>query len=156
MLSRICKMLRLLEGVVSLRGREDVAVWLMELCGGYSTKSGYEAMAEGYVTDVHVDGLIPSCNILWSLKIPFRIKAFWWRSFLNILPTKDQLSRRVSESKYLDFDKLNTMAKSYTLLGSKVLSDVHVVSKLRDVGAIILGKTSPSKWYGVPKVDLQL
>lgn len=56
----------------------------------------------------------------------------------------------------MDFDKLNTMAKSYTLLGSKVPSDVHVVSKLRDVGAIILGKTSPSKWYGVPEVDLQL
>lgn len=94
MLPRICQMLRLLEGVVSWRGSEDVAVWLMEQCGGYSTKSGYEAMAEGYVTDVHVDGIIPACNILWSLKIPFRIKAFWWRSFLNILPMKDQLSRR--------------------------------------------------------------
>ncbi|XP_058767458.1 probable amidase At4g34880 [Vicia villosa] len=47
------------------------------------------------------------------------------------------------------FDKLNTTAGSYALLGSKVPRDAHVVSKLRDAGAIILGKTSLSEWYGV-------
>jgi amidase len=47
------------------------------------------------------------------------------------------------------FDKLNTTAGSYALVGSKVPRDAHVVSKLRDAGAIILGKTSLSEWYGV-------
>ena len=46
------------------------------------------------------------------------------------------------------FDKLNTTAGSYALLGSKVPRDAHVVSKLRDAGAIILGKTSLPEWYG--------
>ncbi|XP_058768675.1 probable amidase At4g34880 [Vicia villosa] len=45
-------------------------------------------------------------------------------------------------------DKLNTTAGSYALLGSKVPRDAHVVSKLRDAGAIILGKTSLPVWYG--------
>jgi len=47
------------------------------------------------------------------------------------------------------FDKLNTTAGSYALLGSKVPRDAHVVLKLREAGAIILGKTSLSEWYGV-------
>ncbi|PNY02044.1 amidase C869.01-like protein [Trifolium pratense] len=47
------------------------------------------------------------------------------------------------------FDKLNTTAGSFALLGSKVPRDAHVVSKLRDAGAIILGKTSLSEWYGI-------
>jgi len=47
------------------------------------------------------------------------------------------------------FDKLNTTAGSYALLGSKVPRDAHVVSKLRDAGAIILGKTSLPEWYGI-------
>ncbi|CAI8616796.1 unnamed protein product [Vicia faba] len=50
---------------------------------------------------------------------------------------------------FATFDKLNTTAGSYALLGSKVPRDAHVVSKLRDAGAIILGKTSLSEWYGV-------
>ncbi|KAI5388064.1 hypothetical protein KIW84_073957 [Lathyrus oleraceus] len=45
-------------------------------------------------------------------------------------------------------DKLNNTAGSYALFGSKVPRDAHVVSKLRDAGAIILGKTSLPVWYG--------
>ncbi|TKY67689.1 carbon-nitrogen ligase, with glutamine as amido-N-donor [Spatholobus suberectus] len=46
-------------------------------------------------------------------------------------------------------DKLNTTAGSYALLGSKVARDAHVVARLRDAGAIILGKASQSEWYGI-------
>lgn len=44
-------------------------------------------------------------------------------------------------------DKLNTTAGSYALLGSKVPRDAGVVKKLRDAGAVILGKASMSEWY---------
>lgn len=46
-------------------------------------------------------------------------------------------------------DELNTTAGSFALLGSKVPRDAHVVAKLRDAGAVILGKASLSEWYGV-------
>ncbi|KAA8545213.1 hypothetical protein F0562_019997 [Nyssa sinensis] len=43
-------------------------------------------------------------------------------------------------------DKLNTTAGSFALLGSVVPRDAGVVAKLRNVGAIILGKASLSEW----------
>lgn len=44
-------------------------------------------------------------------------------------------------------DKLNTSAGSYALLGSKVPQDAGVVEKLRNAGAVILGKASMGEWY---------
>ncbi|KAI3732221.1 hypothetical protein L1987_63420 [Smallanthus sonchifolius] len=43
-------------------------------------------------------------------------------------------------------DKLNTIAGSFALLGSIVPRDAGVVSRLRQVGAVILGKASLSEW----------
>ncbi|KXJ86610.1 amidase [Microdochium bolleyi] len=43
-------------------------------------------------------------------------------------------------------DKMNNTAGSYALLGAKVPSDSTVARKLRDAGAIILGKTNLSEW----------
>lgn len=45
-------------------------------------------------------------------------------------------------------DKLNTTAGSYALLGSEVRRDATVVQRLRSAGAVILGKTSLTEWYG--------
>ncbi|CAB4289401.1 unnamed protein product [Prunus armeniaca] len=42
--------------------------------------------------------------------------------------------------------KLNTITGSYALLGSVVPRDARVVTKLREAGAIILGKASLSEW----------
>ncbi|KAL2460034.1 Amidase family protein [Abeliophyllum distichum] len=44
-------------------------------------------------------------------------------------------------------DKLNTTAGSYALLGSVVPRDAGVVERLRNAGAVILGKASMSEWY---------
>jgi len=43
-------------------------------------------------------------------------------------------------------DKLNTTAGSFALLGSVVPRDAGVVTKLREAGAIILGKATLSEW----------
>lgn len=40
-------------------------------------------------------------------------------------------------------------AGSYALVGAKVAEDSTVVAKLRESGAIILGKTSISQWYNL-------
>ncbi|KAL9414638.1 hypothetical protein AB3S75_042991 [Citrus x aurantiifolia] len=44
-------------------------------------------------------------------------------------------------------DKLNTSAGSYALVGSVVPRDATVVKRLRDAGAVILGKASLTEWY---------
>lgn len=44
-------------------------------------------------------------------------------------------------------DKLNTTAGSYALLGAVVPRDAGVVARLRNAGAVILGKASMSEWY---------
>ncbi|KAI9807960.1 MAG: hypothetical protein M1825_005267 [Sarcosagium campestre] len=43
-------------------------------------------------------------------------------------------------------DKMDNTAGSYALRGAKVPRDAGVVSKLRDAGAIVLGKTNLSQW----------
>lgn len=43
-------------------------------------------------------------------------------------------------------DKLNTTAGSFALLGSVVPRDAGVVAKLRNAGAIILGKANLNEW----------
>jgi amidase len=43
-------------------------------------------------------------------------------------------------------DKLNTTAGSFALLGSVVARDAGVVKRLRESGAVILGKASLSEW----------
>jgi len=43
-------------------------------------------------------------------------------------------------------DKMNTTAGSFALLGVPVLQDAFLVQKLREAGAIILGKTNLSEW----------
>ncbi|KAL3539064.1 hypothetical protein ACH5RR_002430 [Cinchona calisaya] len=52
------------------------------------------------------------------------------------------------------YDKLNTTAGSYALLGSKVARDAGVVDRLRKAGAVILGKSSMSEWYRLRDVAL--
>ena len=43
-------------------------------------------------------------------------------------------------------DKMETTAGSLALLGSKPAKDAHVVERLREAGAVILGKTNLSEW----------
>ena len=43
-------------------------------------------------------------------------------------------------------DRMETTAGSLALLGAKVARDAHIVTKLRDAGAILLGKTNLSEW----------
>ncbi|MCJ1400597.1 hypothetical protein MMC11_003803 [Xylographa trunciseda] len=45
-------------------------------------------------------------------------------------------------------DKMNNTAGSVCLLGAQVLEEASIITKLREAGAIILGKTNLSEWAG--------
>ncbi|KAH0632627.1 hypothetical protein KY284_035413 [Solanum tuberosum] len=51
-------------------------------------------------------------------------------------------------------DKLNTTAGSLALVGSIVPQDAGVVKKLRNVGAIILGKATMTEWAAFRSTNL--
>jgi amidase len=44
------------------------------------------------------------------------------------------------------FDRMETTAGSLALVGSKVRADAPIVSRMREAGAVILGKTNLSEW----------
>ncbi|KAL8719089.1 MAG: hypothetical protein Q9181_008108, partial [Wetmoreana brouardii] len=46
-------------------------------------------------------------------------------------------------------DRMQTTAGSWALLGSVVRRDAHIVSRLRDAGAVILGHANMSEWASV-------
>lgn len=46
-------------------------------------------------------------------------------------------------------DRMQTTAGSWALLGSLVPQDAHIVTLLRNAGAIILGKTNLDEWAGM-------
>jgi amidase len=46
-------------------------------------------------------------------------------------------------------DRMMTTAGSLALVGSKPLKDSFVAQKLREAGAVILGKTNPSEWANI-------
>ena len=51
-----------------------------------------------------------------------------------------------SQSGYRRLAAQNLLAGSWALLGAKVPRDATVAQKLRDAGAILLGKTDLSQW----------
>ncbi|CAD6587828.1 MAG: hypothetical protein ASARMPREDX12_003019 [Alectoria sarmentosa] len=50
-------------------------------------------------------------------------------------------------------DKMETTAGSWALLGSIVPRDAHVISRLRQAGALLLGKTTLSEWADMRSSD---
>lgn len=46
-------------------------------------------------------------------------------------------------------DRMQTTAGSLALVGSRPTRDAHLVSRLRDAGAVILGKTNLSEWANI-------
>ena len=53
-------------------------------------------------------------------------------------------------------DKLSTTAGSHALLGAEVSGDATVVERLRNAGAVILGKASMSEWSQFRSLKLPL
>lgn len=78
---------------VPIRGREYRILCLPNPTVGYTVKFEYNVIVVGYTLEDDVDGKPEAFKNLWRLYLPFRVKAFGWRTFLNRLSSKGQLKR---------------------------------------------------------------
>jgi hypothetical protein len=84
-----------------VRMEEDVLAWNHEKSGMYSVRSAYRLLkaeqAQEEASKVNEAGASDGTWVwrkLWKLKIPPKIRIFWWRVIQNFLPTKMELCRR--------------------------------------------------------------
>jgi hypothetical protein len=84
-----------------VRPQEDVDAWAFKRTGVYSVRSCCRALNKEQETrEALVDSDAGSSDQagwwkkLWQLKIPPKIRVFWWRVFHGYLPTKGELKRR--------------------------------------------------------------
>lgn len=81
-------------------GVRDSRQWKHHPKGKYTVKTGYMRCME--VIENKASKLKPEGSKrnkkcweeLWSLKVPPKLKIFWWQLYWNILPTEGNLSRR--------------------------------------------------------------
>jgi hypothetical protein len=71
---------------VQLTNQRDRFVWGLHQNGCFSVKSMYRALLEFEA--------IPYNNIIWTLKLPLKIKVFLWYLYKGVILTKDNLARR--------------------------------------------------------------
>lgn len=88
------QLLALLEKVAPVRDVHNRLYWRKDLDTGYNSKCGYEVLVGSTDAMALEDGTQTTLRTLWTTDIPFKVKAFVWRCFLNRFATKDQLLMR--------------------------------------------------------------
>jgi hypothetical protein len=86
---------------LGLRMEEDVTAWAFERSGLYSVRSCYRMLKreKDQLEAFKLNEAESSLNSwwwpkLWKLKIPPKVRIFWWRVLNNFLPSKAELKRR--------------------------------------------------------------
>lgn len=80
--------------------RNDIMIWHFTQNGAYTVKSGYQLAYEAYLrqqTDKPESSFKPKEGFwksVWKLKVPNKIRNFWWRVCKNAVATKENLFRR--------------------------------------------------------------
>jgi ribonuclease HI len=77
---------------------EDIWAWEPEKYGVYSVRSAYRLLDAARIRDAEDDAAGGSEDVawkkIWSLKVPPKVKVFWWRVLHEFLPARQILHRR--------------------------------------------------------------
>ena len=83
---------------LSIRDRDDAVVWSREQNGKFTVRSAYKMLKEAECSSQQ------SCsdmgtwkkfwNMIWSARVPHKVRHFLWRACMNALPTMVNLCRR--------------------------------------------------------------
>lgn len=81
---------------LSTQGMEDKLVWLKNVSGEYSTRSGYLTITQEKADKTPVDPDAPTDWLpsVWNIKTSEKIKVFLWKSLLGALPVGKQFAIR--------------------------------------------------------------
>ncbi|OEL23816.1 hypothetical protein BAE44_0015165, partial [Dichanthelium oligosanthes] len=80
---------------------EDTLAWAFEKNGVYSVQSAYILLKDEEMREIRASSVPESSSnsgawwkLLWKMKIPSKVRIFWWRAIHNFLPVKCELFRR--------------------------------------------------------------
>ncbi|KAL8517970.1 hypothetical protein ACS0TY_009313 [Phlomoides rotata] len=83
---------RILQTTVCPRRGSDSLIWHFSDTGEYTVKSAYHMAVNLTLDDVGNSGGV--WKKLWALKIPPKVKHWFWRTCRDFLPTKDHLRHK--------------------------------------------------------------
>lgn len=119
---------------------EDSIIWTWSSNGRFITKSAYrvvqKCLKEGNPKQDSGNSSDNSqmqaiWNLIWNLRCPNKIKHFMWRSFKNILPTKERLRiKGVTQDNGCDLCGLSE-SSGHILWGCKGAADVWSATKIK-------------------------
>ena len=78
---------------IPLSPSPDKLIWVLDPKGAFTVKSAYQATCHFPVAPL---APAPNWKKLWSLKTPEKTKMFLWRMCVNVLPTRENIKRRMS------------------------------------------------------------
>ncbi|XP_058787437.1 uncharacterized protein LOC131661813 [Vicia villosa] len=84
----------LLESFGGFQEGKDLVEWSLDSEKGFTVSSCYSIYAQKRIPFGPFNRHDEALELIWKVEIPFRIKSFGWRLFVNRLPTKDLLVYR--------------------------------------------------------------
>lgn len=75
-------------------GSSDSAFWMPESDGIFSIISCHKLISSQRIPHGPSDRFDSVLGSVWRMEVPIKIKSFGWKCFVNILPSKEQLSYR--------------------------------------------------------------
>ncbi|KAF8754851.1 hypothetical protein HU200_011388 [Digitaria exilis] len=135
-----------------MRLEEDLIAWAYEKNGQYSVRSCYRMLKR---ESDQLDSFKlnePSTSEgkrwwkkLWKLKVPPKVRIFWWRAMQNFLPTKAELRRRhVSKEDYCE--TCGKPGESLFHVAFKCTFATRFWEALRDITGCKLPHLHPATW----------
>jgi hypothetical protein len=81
---------------LSMRVRDNALVWSRDQNGNYSVRSAYKMLVEEEIVSQQscsdMGGWKKFWRMVWSVRVPHKVRHFLWRACLNALPTMENLS----------------------------------------------------------------
>ncbi|XP_058754112.1 uncharacterized protein LOC131627290 [Vicia villosa] len=84
----------LLDGFGGIQEGKDFVEWSLDSEKGFTVSSCYALYAQRRIPFGPFNRHDEALELIWKMEIPFRIKSFGWRLFVDRLPTKDLLVYR--------------------------------------------------------------